>query len=230
MRLTKQLQAAHPGEQAPIAFEGEVYIAKGEYAEAIGAYDRALALGPNRNISLRAHRLIQRTGSGDQFRPLIQHLDQRPLDLVARQILAQAYERDGQLDKAIKEYETVVAAEPDNVAVLNNLAWNYSQKGDSRARSTAQRAYELSPEDASIMDTLGWILIEEGDLAEGVELLQEAVALNGGRPELRYHLAVGLAKLDRKEEARRTLEEILQDDQRFSSRSEAEKLLSELKP
>ena len=228
MRLAKELQAANPGEQAPIAFEGEVYIAKGQYAEAIGAYDRALALGPNRNISLRTHRVIQRTDSGDQFRPLIQYLDQRPLDSVARQILGQAYERDGQLDKAIQEYEIVVEAEPDNVAVLNNLAWNYAEKGDSRARPTAQRAYELSPKDASVVDTLGWVLIKEGDFAEGVELLQEAVSLSGGRPELRYHLAVGLAKLDRKEEARRTLEEILQDDQKFSSPSEAEKLLSEL--
>jgi putative PEP-CTERM system TPR-repeat lipoprotein len=228
MRLAKQLQENNPAEQAPIAFEGEVHIAKGDLTEAIRVYDRALALGPNRNMALRAHRLIQREGSGDQFRPLLDYLDQRPLDSVARQILGQAYERDSQFEKAIQQYEVVVEAEPDNATVLNNLAWNYSQMGDSRAQATARRAYELSPKDAQIADTLGWILVQEGQVAEGVEILREAVSLSGGRPELRYHLAVGLIELGQTDEARRALDEILREDREFTSRTEAAALLDDL--
>jgi putative PEP-CTERM system TPR-repeat lipoprotein len=112
--LARNLQQMHPEEQAPLAFEGEVHINKGDLGEAIRVYERALALGPNRNIALRAHALIRREGSGDEFRPLLDYLDQRPLDSVARLILAQAYERDSQLDKAVQQYETVVEGEPDN--------------------------------------------------------------------------------------------------------------------
>jgi putative PEP-CTERM system TPR-repeat lipoprotein len=228
MRLAKQLQEVHPAEPAPIAFEGEVHIAKGNLTEAISAYERALALGPNRNIALRAHRVIQRDGSGDHFRPLLEYLDQRPLDAVARRILAQAYERDGQLDEAIREYEVVIEAEPDDAQVLNNLALVYARKGDSRARATAQRAYDTKPDEAPIADTLGWILMKEGDVAEAVEFLREAVSLSGGNPLYQFHLATGLAKLGRTEEARRTLEELLKDDQEFASRADAEALLAEL--
>jgi putative PEP-CTERM system TPR-repeat lipoprotein len=228
MRLAKRLQEIHPLEQAPIAFEGEVLINKGDLAEAIRVYDRALALGPNRNIALRAHALIQREGSGDHFRPLLDYLDQRPLDTVMRQLLAQAYEEDEQLEKAVAQYEIVAEADPGNAAVLNNLAWNYWQIGDRRAKATARKAYELSPGDAPIVDTLGWILVQEGEAAEGVRLLQEAVSLNGERPEFQFHLAAGLAKLGRTEEARRTLESILENDQDFATRAEAEALLTEL--
>jgi putative PEP-CTERM system TPR-repeat lipoprotein len=228
MILAKKLQRTHPAEQAPIAFEGEVHRAKGDLSEAIRAYDRALALGPNRNLAVRAHRLIQQEGSGDQFLPLLDYLDQRPMDSVARQILAQAYEQDSQRDKAIRQYEIIVEAEPDNAVILNNLAWTYSQIGDSQAQATARRAYALAPKQAAIADTLGWILVEEGQVKEGVEILREAVSLSDGSSELRYHLAAGLAKLGQTVEARRALEDILREDQQFASRADAEALLDEL--
>ena len=84
------------------------------------------------------------------------------------------------------------------------------------------------PDNGAIVDTLGWILVENGELVEGEELLRQAVEMENGRPDIRYHHAAALARLERTDEARTALEEILSGDLQFSSRTDAEKLLAEL--
>ena len=143
-------------------------------------------------------------------------------------VLASALDQAGEGARAIAEFERVVADEPDNAVALNNLAWDYFVAGDSRAEATARRAYEIAPDIGSIADTLGWILLQNGSIEDGVELLRDAVQLTSSNPEVRYHLAVGLSKAGQIEEARRTLEEILATDENFASRDEARNLLAQL--
>ena len=71
-------------------------------------------------------------------------------------------------------------------------------------------------------------MVQNGSLEDGERLLREAVELEKGRPEIRYHHAVALAQLGQVDEARRILTDILASDVEFSSRSEAESLLAEL--
>ena len=86
-------------------------------------------------------------------------------------------------------YEDVIAAADENVIALNNLAWAYFEMGDDRAESLARRAYELRPDVSSIADTLGWILVKKGNLAEGLPLVEEAAAKAPDSAAIRYHLA-----------------------------------------
>ncbi len=48
---------------------------------------------------------------------------------------------------------------------------------------TAERAYKLEPDNAAVADTLGWMLVEQGNTKRGVELLQKAVAAAPKAPE-----------------------------------------------
>ena len=228
LSLVTRLQQKFPDSQVAIAYEGEVHLAAGDREKAVAAYDRALAMGANRNIAIRAYRILDNLGDERPLRPLLEYLDARPLDSVARMVLAQAYMRAGDDGPAVSEFEKVVEAEPENAVALNNLAWLYYEAGNSKALEIARKAYALRPDEASIADTLGWILVETGDVSEGVEILRQAVAAGGGRAQHRYHLAAGLAKLGERDAARRTLEEILADNQSFSSRDEAEALLQSL--
>jgi Flp pilus assembly protein TadD len=86
----------------------------------------------------------------------------------------------------------------------------------------------LRPTEATIADTLGWILVQKDEAEEGVRILQEVVLQNGDQAEFKFHLAMGFAKLGRTEEARRVLEDILNNDDEFEGRKEAEALLDEL--
>ena len=130
--------------------------------------------------------------------------------------------------KSIATYERIASAEPANAVVLNNLAWGYYLADDPRAIETARKALDAMPDNGAIVDTLGWILVQRGSVEDGEKLLRQAVEMENGRPEIRYHHAVALVKLGRTDEARKTLNEILAGDDKFTSRNDAEELLAGL--
>jgi len=78
------------------------------------------------------------------------------------------------------------------------------------------------------MDTLGWLLINQGAYARSIELLQKANQLAPDIPDIQYHLAVALAKSGNKALARRELERLLASGKKFSQADDARKMLSEL--
>jgi len=99
---------------------------------------------------------------------------------------------------------------------------------DPRAEETARRAYEVAPDDGSVIDTLGWILLQKGETDEAVDLLRKAAATSSDNLDIRFHLAAGLAKQGKEVEALGILESVLKSEENFSSRKEAENLLAEL--
>src|SRR5262249_45420226 len=111
---------------------------------------------------------------------------------------------------------------------LNNLAWVYYKTKDRRALETAERASKLEPENGAIADTFGWLLVQEGQVQRGLELLRKAEKQAPSIPDIRYHLAVALAKTGAREEARSTLAALLSSGQKFEEIVEAKQLLQEL--
>ncbi|HEX3497900.1 MAG TPA: XrtA/PEP-CTERM system TPR-repeat protein PrsT [Stellaceae bacterium] len=128
-------------------------------------------------------------------------------------------------DEATAGYEAVLAAEPANLAATNNLAWLYALKKDARAVGTAEAAYRLAPDNQAVADTLGWILVESGENARGLAVLEKAAALPDAPLELRYHFAVALKNAGRIREARRTLEALFAEERKFDGREDAKTLL-----
>jgi len=131
-------------------------------------------------------------------------------------------------DAAIAGYEAVLAAEAANLAATNNLAWLYALKKDARAVALAEAAYRLDPANPAIADTLAWILVQSGENARGLDLLQKAAALPAAPLETRYHLAVALKNAGRTREARRALEAVLAAGRPFDGMAEAKTLLQTL--
>ena len=98
----------------------------------------------------------------------------------------------------------VIAARPDEVAALNNLAWVLLDEGQAAAaRPFAERALRLAPDEPSVMDTLACVLTELGELEPAIELLQRAARVENRGPEIEVHLAQALARRgDRERSAR----------------------------
>jgi predicted Zn-dependent protease len=78
------------------------------------------------------------------------------------------------------------------------------------------------------MDTLGWILTEQGQAARAVELLQKAADKVPASAEIRYHLAAALAKSGDTRRARQELEDLLGQRKNFPQLKEAQALLKQL--
>ena len=143
-------------------------------------------------------------------------------------MLADGYQHQNKIDAAIQEYENVLKDNDNNVPALNNLAWLYFQRNDPKAKALAQKANSLMPDRPEIQDTYGWILVNQDDVARGLELLRKAAGAAPNSPEIAYHLAAGLAKSGSRDEARSSLEKILKDYKEFPERGAAEALLKQL--
>ena len=74
----------------------------------------------------------------------------------------------------------------------------------------ARQAVKLAPQSAGVLDTLGWILVEDGQIEEGLGYLTKAASLPNADAEIRYHLAAALARGKRQPEARRTTRGIVE--------------------
>jgi predicted Zn-dependent protease len=104
----------------------------------------------------------------------------------------------------------------------------YYQEKDPRALEVAEQVYKQQPNAAAIADTFGWILLEQGKTARGVEILQKAAELAPENPEISYHYAVALAKSGDKQKARQRLEALLAAGKNFPQQDQAKALLNQL--
>ncbi len=153
---------------------------------------------------------------------------EHPDDLDARRVLASGYGSAGDTESAIVEHEKLLAERPDDVAVLNNLALLYQKSDDPRAITYAEKAHALLPGHPGMIDTLGWILVQRGEVERGLKLLFEAATLVPNVPDVRYHLAVALTEMGLAKEGRREVEAALRSGMHFGGKNEAEALLTRL--
>jgi putative PEP-CTERM system TPR-repeat lipoprotein len=204
----------------------------GRSADSILLLEKAVAARPlHDNLVAALARLYARTGElGKAEAVLNSRLKMEPKDLATRATLASIYLEQKKYDNAIVEYTRITAEHPANSGALNNLAWLYQQKGDLvKARGLAERATAAAPRVPQIDDTLGWILLAQGDAQKALTLLSAASLSAPGNPDIQYHLAVALHRVGRQADAQTTLENLLGSGASFSDKTEAEKLLQELK-
>lgn len=64
----------------------------------------------------------------------------------------------------------------------------------------ARRAHERAPKSVEITDTYAWILVQRGQISEGLRLLAPLDSASTP-PEIRLHYAVALARSGKKGEA-----------------------------
>ena len=201
------MQQAHPQAAYGHELEGDILVARGDYKQAALSYEKAYQLKASARLATGLFNTRRLSGESDKAIATLRHwLQQHPGDNGIRMTLASYVQQQGRMDEAIEEYLAILGRDPDNLTALNNVAWIYQQQGSDKGIAYAEQAYELAPQRPEIIDTLGWLLVEKGDHQRGLVLLQEAVTRAPHNAEIRYHMAVALAKAGRSEEARRELE------------------------
>ena len=206
---------------------GDVLIAAGRAAEAVTAYARAADVRPSAALAIRAYRAAAAAGRASPEAPLEDWLRTHPKDAMVLVTLAEYHQRKGERAAAIGEYERATAVWK-SPAVLNNLAWLYYEVKDPRAVELARHAHEAARENPDIADTYGWILVESGNIGDGLPVLEAAAKAAPGSPEIQYHHAAALARAGQKEAAATVLRKLIADNADFPSRRAAEALLKTL--
>jgi tetratricopeptide (TPR) repeat protein len=222
------LVKARPNDPGVRVLEAEVFAAQRNFAEAERSLDAAAKVAPSANLAVKAYQLRTAGSLANPTEPLTKWLAANPNDLPVRGVLAEAHARAGASARAAEQYEQIVAREPRDVVSLNNLAWLYFEAGDERATELARRAHALAPNAPAVADTLGWILVQDGKVEEGLKLLGDAAARSPTDGEMQYHYAAALAKSGAGADAEARLRRLLAANDKFSSRADAEKLLASL--
>ncbi len=114
-----------------------------------------------------------------------------PQALAATLAQADTAMKAGNWGNAIAAYDRIMAVtDGRNPLVLNNLAFAQGKVGNNRAAiDYARRALKQAPGNASVMDTLGWLLVQSGeDRVEGLRLLQDAARKAPDNATIREHL------------------------------------------
>ncbi len=229
LKLAGRLQLQRSKSPIGWVVEGDVRMLGKEYGAAAKAYEKAHALGRTSATAMKLHAALEQDGrAGEGEARLREWLKHQPGDVAVRMYLGEAYLRSANYRKAIEEYE-YLSKSAETLVVLNNLAWCYQQVNDRRAAETAEKALQLKPDNPAVMDTLGWILVQTGDVQRGLQLLKKASSLVPKAPEIRFHLAQGLLKAGDKASARAELERLLVDFPTFPQHEGAVALLTELR-
>jgi putative PEP-CTERM system TPR-repeat lipoprotein len=227
--IARQIQVQQPG--SPIGFdrEADIHLSQKRYPQAIKAYEQSLAKGAGTAGMMKLHRALDLVGdarAADQR--LVAWLKQHPKDMPVRTYAAEVYMHAKRNREAIALYEELQKANPNNVMVLNNLANLYQSEKNSQAMATAEQAFKLAPEHPGVQDTLGWILVEQGQLPRSLDLLAKAAAQAPKHGLIRYHYGVALARSGRKVEARKELQAAIASGQSFPELEDAKALLKGL--
>lgn len=225
-----RLAKLYPNSPAGTVTRGNVLLEKGDHAEALKIYQSLMDKkqgGAQVAINkYRAQKGLSNTNKA--LADLDAWVAKNPNEIVARNVLASGYIENKQYDEAIAQYESLRLVNQKDPLILNNLAWLYQQKKNPKALSTAEAAYKLAPKSPEVMDTYAWILVNQGQVPKGLELLKQAVLLRPGAPDIRYHLAVALERSGQKAAAKRELQDLLGLGVAFPEQKEARALLDRL--
>jgi putative PEP-CTERM system TPR-repeat lipoprotein len=225
----RQLQKLNDKQPMGYAVEGDVMLAQNKPLEALPAYEKALSLSKSPEMLVKIMQTMTMAGKGKEADArATQWLKEHPNDAMVAMFLADRNLASKNYKPAIALLEGVLKQNPNNPVALNNLAWAYQQEKDPRALSTAEQAFKLAGDNAGVMDTLGWLLAEQGNTTRALPLLQKASGMAPNSPEIRYHLAVSLNKSGDKQGARKELTQLLAQNKQFAQIEEARALLKTL--
>lgn len=128
--------------------------------------------------------------SRDEFGPALDLLGTWTPGQAPSYLRAYAQIQSGATGPGLLEARALLEMRPDDPATLNLVGYTLGLLGIELdvAERHLRRALDLSPADPHTMDSLGWLLVRSGRIAEGRAWLQAALARLPGDPAVQAHL------------------------------------------
>jgi tetratricopeptide (TPR) repeat protein len=109
---------------------------------------------------------------------------------------------DNHPDAAIANYEMAIRRGEHSGVAANNLAWLYAERRQNldRALELAKFAHDRDPNNAAVMDTLGFVYLARREYSQAARVLKEAMSIGPVADEqthtsLRQHLMEAYAQI-----------------------------------
>lgn len=175
LRMLDQTARDYPARPEPLAMQGDILRSKRRFPDAVEAYNVAIARVPH---------------PGRNTWPLFYDR-------------AIALERAHQWTRAEADFNRALELSPEQPYVLNYLGYSWTEQNRNlpKARQMIERAVELRPNDGSILDSLGWVTLRQGDVKGAIRSLEHAVELQSEDATVNGHLGDAYWAAGRKLEA-----------------------------
>jgi tetratricopeptide (TPR) repeat protein len=193
----EQATSVNPNLRMARSMLGDIYRSQGEYDRARLQYEMLTKLDPYDPDNFYrlgvTYQFLQKIE--DAIAAYLRVLDLRPNDARASMNLGLAYLSLGQKDDALKYLRAATDLAPDSADGWTNLGVALDETGDlAGAERAYKRALELDRNQNVALLNLGANLIRQGQGAEAVSVMEEAVKRTDNAPtRTRYGHALSLA-------------------------------------
>ena len=123
-------------------------------------------------------------------------------------------EESGMFDSSDSLYDALIEGNPEDPIALNNYAYSLATRGEKldKAEELVTKALEIVPNNASYLDTKGWVLFKRQNYEEAEKYLIKALNAIGDNAEIFEHLGDALQKQNKIEEAKNYYRKALELD------------------
>ena len=230
LKLAAAVRQDNPAIAEAYILESSALVLLKREREAFELLEGGLKTAPDSDmLAIEIAKLRFNTGQTEAgFKAINAWLATHPNSVRGHAFLAQNLMLQNKLTEAAQTYEKILKLEPENPIALNNLANALANREPARALELAERAYKQASGDPSVTDTLGWLLLKNGQSKRALELIEKAFQAAPGASEVQFHFAAALAQNGEKARARKELEKILSRPENFPTKQEAKALLGTL--
>ncbi len=227
--MAKTVQKQRPKEPIGFVLEGDVAAAQKNWDGAVTAYQAGIKQAPSPELALKSHAALMaggKTAEADKFSAA--WIKDNAKDYAFLFYMGDFSIARKDYATAEKHYSAVVKLQPNNAAAFNNLAWVTGRLNKPGAVELAESAIKLAPTQPAFMDTLAMLLSEKNDYAKAVEWQTKALAAQPDNTLFKMNLARIHIKGNKKELARKPLDELAKLGDKFPAQAEVASLLKGL--
>ena len=225
LAISRAVQKQRPKEQVGYMLEGEIHAAGKAWDKAADAFRAGLKQVASPELAVRLHDvLLSAAKKPEADRWAAEWSRTQPKDAAFPFYLGNRALTLNELPESLRQFERVVAIQPDNAAALNNLAWLKGQLGRDGALADAERANALAPNQPAFMDTWAMLLSSANQHERALEMQKKVVQLQPQVLEFKLNLAKIQITAGNKDAARALLDELSAAGDRFSAQAEVDRL------
>lgn len=229
LTIARKAQAKAPGEALGYTMEGGVELRRRNWEAAATVLRKAVALGRPGDAPQRLYAALLGGGKTAEAEAFAQDWRKKnPDDMAFVQSLGDQAMVAGQYAQAEAAYRQVADRLPESVLALNNLAYALASQKKPGAVALAEKASQLAPRSAAVLDTLATALAAEQQLPRAVEAQKKAVELAPDAPAYKLGLARLLLQSGDKVGARAELSALNALGAKFPRQSEVAALIKQV--
>jgi tetratricopeptide (TPR) repeat protein len=208
---------------------GTTAVREGKYQDALTYFTRVLS-GLNKGARVRADLYLQIADTyrrmGDRNNAIINMQKAREITPESETVLsglAVTLDQAGRRAEARQAYEAGLKVDPNNILVLNNLAFLMAESNADLdvALNYAQKAKGLSPNLPEISDTYGWILLKKGLPEQAIPVFKDLITKVPAEATYHYHLAMAY---NQKGDSKKAVEELREAMKHSPAKDQQEKI------